>query len=170
MAAVALAGFAPAQVRAQEAGRLVGAVVDAKTLEPMPFVQVSLYQGDSLVRRTMSDFDGVFKSGPMPVGEYVMKVSTVGYHDVEKTVILRPSGFWMEDVHLEADPSKQVGCPVIEMGHKPEVVVAVEEETPPPPPPSHDMDVVRCGIASPLSSSVPPQQEYEKEGVRVVVK
>lgn len=166
-ACIAMAGAA--SVQAQEVGRLKGVVTDAETAEPLPFVQVSFYRGDSSVRETYSDFDGVFESGPMHVGEYVMKVSTNGYYGQEKRVTIRPSGKWTEDVRLEADPSKQPDCPVIEMGHKPEIIIVVEKGTPPPPPPSHDMDVNRCGIGSALSPSVPPQQEYEKEGVRVVV-
>lgn len=157
-------------VQAQEVGRLKGVVTDAKTAEPLPFVQVSFYQGDSLVRGSMSDFDGVFESGPMFVGEYVMKVSTFGYYGQEKRVTLRSSGIWTEDVRLEVDPSHQNDCPVTEMGHKPEIIILIEEGNPPPPPPIHDMDVNRCGFGQDPYPDGPLQQEYEKEGVRVIVR
>lgn len=65
--------------------KISGHVVDSAMQENYPFVYIDVYaiQGDSLVAKTHTDFDGNFQMW-ISAGEYVLKFSAVGAYD--KTV------------------------------------------------------------------------------------
>lgn len=103
-------------------GVLVGTVTDAKTEEPIPFVNVVLRIGGAQLKGAQTDFDGVFALKDLPLGNIQLEFSSVGYQrlimninysDYMKTleVKLNPSSVALEEVQI-------VDCkvPVIEIG------------------------------------------------------
>jgi carboxypeptidase family protein/TonB-dependent receptor-like protein len=76
--------LAPAQ---PETGRVDGRVVDSRGNEPLARVQVQLA---GTPHRTVTDADGNFQLTGVPPGEYVLHVSTVGYHLLRQKFILAP--------------------------------------------------------------------------------
>lgn len=62
-----------------------GVVLDAHTGESMPGVAVSIWQGGRIVKGASTNLDGQFTL-PLPVGDFEIRVSLVGY----KTVTLKP--------------------------------------------------------------------------------
>ena len=63
------------------AGTISGKVTDMSTGEPMEFVNVTISKkdGTELPMGTMSEIDGSYKLTGLPVGEYDVKFSFVGY-------------------------------------------------------------------------------------------
>lgn len=62
-----------------------GVVVDEKTKEPLPFVNVVAILAKRTVCNATTDFDGVFTM-ELPAGRYTLKASFVGYEQVVRTV------------------------------------------------------------------------------------
>ena len=98
-----------------------GTVVDLKTKEPLPFVNVIVKEDGKMVTGTSTDFDGNFKL-ELGEGEYEFFFSTVGYaqksfpvkvpSDKPLDVIeLESTGQPLEGILIEADPR-----PLIEIG------------------------------------------------------
>ncbi|MCR4659468.1 MAG: TonB-dependent receptor [Bacteroidales bacterium] len=82
-------------------GTLTGTVIDSKTKEPMPFVNVVAKQDGNVIRGGQTDFDGVYTIKPLPVGKYDIEVSYVGYQRyTRKGVQVKASGFSIADVEL----------------------------------------------------------------------
>ena len=63
-----------------------GQVVDSAHHDIIPFVHVAAVQNDSVIAKTMTDFDGFFKLS-IPVGEYVLQFFGVGLLRRETTII-----------------------------------------------------------------------------------
>ena len=82
-------------------GTLTGTVIDSKTKEPMPFVNVVAKQNGNVIRGGQTDFDGVYTIKPLPVGKYDIEVSYVGYQRYARNgVQVKASGFSIADVEL----------------------------------------------------------------------
>ncbi len=81
-ALVVAAGTAVAQ---QEPGEVSGRVVSSRGSEPLSLVQVQLV--DTPFRAVTGD-DGTFRIPAVPAGNYVLHVSTVGYHLVRQEFTL----------------------------------------------------------------------------------
>ena len=113
-----------AEFAALAQGTMKGTVVDAKSKEPMPMVNVVAKQDGKQVLVGVTDFDGIFTIKPLPVGKYDIEVRFVGYTPYVKTGInVTASGFTVVDVEL--NPSTTVldaveiveqKVPVIEIG------------------------------------------------------
>lgn len=85
-------------------GCLKGVVTDAKTKEPLPFVNVILKKDDKMVKGATTDFDGMFTIKPIPSGEYTLEVSFVGYKRIVREGIrIKPTGFTVCDISLPHD-------------------------------------------------------------------
>lgn len=83
-------------------GTMKGTITDAKTKEPLPFVNVVAKQDGQQIRGGQTDFDGVFTIKPLPVGKYDIEVSSVGYKKyVRNGIQVTASGFTVVDVVLE---------------------------------------------------------------------
>lgn len=83
-------------------GTMKGTITDAKTKEPLPFVNVIAKQDGQQIRGGQSDFDGIFTIKPLPVGKYDIEVSSVGYKKyVRNGIQVTASGFTIVDVALE---------------------------------------------------------------------
>ena len=64
-----------------------GHVVDSVRHEFIPFVNVAAVQNDSVIAKTLTDFDGFFKLS-VPVGEYVLQLFGVGLLRKEIPIII----------------------------------------------------------------------------------
>lgn len=83
-------------------GTMKGTITDAKTKEPLPFVNVVAKQDGQQIRGGQSDFDGIFTIKPLPVGKYDIEVTSVGYKKyVRNGITVTASGFTVVDVALE---------------------------------------------------------------------
>ena len=113
-----------AEMTALAQGTMKGTVTDAKSKEPMPFVNVIAKQDGKQVLVGVTDFDGIFTIKPLPVGKYDLEVKFVGYATYVRTGInVTASGFTVVDVELnpsatvlEAVEIVEEKVPVIEIG------------------------------------------------------
>ena len=76
-----------AEMAALAQGTLKGTITDAKTKEPMPFVNIVVKQDGKQVHGGQTDFDGIFTIKPLAVGKYDIEVSSVGYNRYVQTGI-----------------------------------------------------------------------------------
>ncbi len=74
-----------------QTGEIQGKVTDAKSGEPLPFVNVSLIVNGSMAG-AQTDFDGYYFMKPIPAGEYSVKVSLVGYDSQQTDKVLVRAG------------------------------------------------------------------------------
>ncbi|MGE5458173.1 MAG: carboxypeptidase-like regulatory domain-containing protein, partial [Methanococcaceae archaeon] len=111
-----------AQNFAQNKGRLEGKVVDAKTKEDLPGVNVVIqgtYYG------TVSDVKGQFSLNNVTPGTYTVKVSFIGYKNLQFTAVkIEPGKTKSLDVKME-ESALTLDKDVIIIGEKP--LVDVEE-------------------------------------------
>ena len=77
-----------------------GTVVDLKTKEPLPFVNVVVKEDGKVVTGTSTDFDGNFKL-KLEEGEYEFFFSTVGY-DQKSFPVKVPGDMPFEVIELES--------------------------------------------------------------------
>ncbi len=90
-----------AEMAAFAQGTLKGTITDAKTKEPMPFVNIVVKQDGKQVHGGQTDFDGIYTIKPLAVGKYDIEVSSVGYNRYVQTGInVKASGFTVVDVAL----------------------------------------------------------------------
>ncbi|MDL2261928.1 TonB-dependent receptor [Bacteroidales bacterium OttesenSCG-928-I21] len=75
-----------------QSGTLNGTITDAQTGEPIPFANVTIEQGGSIVTGGSTDFDGNFSIKPIPAGRYTVSASTLGYKTVQITNVQIPAG------------------------------------------------------------------------------
>ena len=86
----------------QAQGILKGTVTDAKSGEPMSFINVIAMQNGERVGAGQTDFDGVYTIKGLQVGTYDIKVTSVGYDGQLKTgVTVKASGFSIADFKLK---------------------------------------------------------------------
>lgn len=91
----------------QAQGILKGTVTDAKSGEPMSFINVIAMQNGERIGAGQTDFDGVYTIKGLQVGSYDIKVTSVGYEGQIKTgVNVKASGFTVADFSLK--PSAEV--------------------------------------------------------------
>jgi outer membrane receptor protein involved in Fe transport len=60
-------------------GKLTGIVTDSTTAQAVPFATAVLMDGDKLISGTISEEDGRFVLANLPLGEYTLRLSYVGY-------------------------------------------------------------------------------------------
>lgn len=105
-------------------GSLKGTIVDAKTGELLPFVNVHLFRNGKSVAVTSTDFDGAFLIRNVPGGEYDLEVSSVGYRRFLRRIVvdgnMRQRFFKIPlssaATSLECVEIVEDGVPVIEIG------------------------------------------------------
>lgn len=84
-----------------QVGRLQGKVVDKATGEPIPFANIVLENGGTLVGGTSSDFDGNYDINPIPPGTYDLKATFVGYNTyIMKGIVIPANVITFEDVPM----------------------------------------------------------------------
>ena len=90
-----------AEMVALAQGTLKGTIVNAKTKEPEPFVNVVVKQDGKQVHGGATDLNGVYTIKPLNVGKYDIEVSAVGYNRYVRTgVNVKASGFTIVDIEL----------------------------------------------------------------------
>ena len=87
----------------QAQGILKGTVTDAKSGEPMSFINVIAMQNGERIGAGQTDFDGVYTIKGLQVGSYDIKVTSVGYEGQLKTgVNVKASGFTIVDFKMKS--------------------------------------------------------------------
>ena len=145
VAGLALTLAAPAAVQAQEPVRknttevrtpqakllpVQGTIIDSKTKEPLPFVNVSFTPTGETVKLTVpkfavTDFDGIYKL-ELPEGDYTMRVAFIGYQSVEQDVRVSASSDTI-DLSMESGAMILGAIPVlIEGGSSPIIELGPE--------------------------------------------
>lgn len=73
-----------------EAGVIRGKVIDAKTREPMQFVNISVRKAGTTVplKGMVTDETGTFHIAQLPEGSYTLSISFIGYKTIEKPFTL----------------------------------------------------------------------------------
>lgn len=135
-------------------GCLKGVVTDAKTKEPLPFVNVVLKQDDKMVKGATTDFDGLFTLKPIPAGVYTLEVSFVGYKRiVREGVRVKPTGFTICEISLPHDTAA-----VLQGGVRERTAVTVEDEP----------KIAIGGVQQVLLPGTPASQSGDTVPLRVV--
>jgi hypothetical protein len=99
-----LFGLALAAAHAQSTGSIRGGIVDARGGEALANVQVQL-AGSAF--RAVSDSKGAFEIAGIPPGDYMLNVSTVGYHLANQKFHLEAGETKEFDVVLTSDALRQ---------------------------------------------------------------
>jgi hypothetical protein len=85
-----------------QTGNLKGRVMDKDTKEPIPFANVALENGGTLIAGSTTDFDGKYEIRNISQGLYDLKVSFVGYKTAGvKGLIIKADQITFHDVELE---------------------------------------------------------------------
>lgn len=87
----------------QSPGRVAGTLIDGATDEPLGFANVVVYTvTDSLVVGTTTDIEGRFEFNGLPLGDYRVEMSFIGYDTENRTVELNEIErvFTIGDVNL----------------------------------------------------------------------
>lgn len=81
--------FAQSGTAGPNLGAVTGTLMDAITDEPLGFANVVIYTpGDSLVAGTTTDIDGKFEIKDIPLGDYRLEASFIGYGTENRSVQL----------------------------------------------------------------------------------
>ncbi len=99
--------------QAQDAGEVRGLVVDGRGGEALSNVSVQLVGG---AYRTTSDSAGRFRIPGVAAGDYVLNVSTVGYHLVKRPFHLNPGETKDFEVVLNSDTLRQTTTVDVQAG------------------------------------------------------
>jgi outer membrane receptor protein involved in Fe transport len=78
-------------------GKVVGKLIDPTTKEPVPYASIVVTKGEKQINGTMSAEDGSFKISNIPVGQYKLMISFVGYETISKDIEMTPKN---PDVNL----------------------------------------------------------------------
>lgn len=155
-------------------GVLKGTVIDSRTKEPLPFVNVILKKDGKMINGSTTDFDGVYTIKPIPSGKYTIEVSALGYHRfVREGVLVKPTGFTICDVSLGVDTSAVIegAIPVIDRVQCDGPVMGEIQVELPGTPASQAVPVIQTGgIEEDMMPGNPPFQRLEKDGVKVIVR
>lgn len=98
---------------------LKGTVIDLKTGETLPFVNVILKKDNKQIGATTTDFDGLYTIKKVPCGDYTLEVSTLGYRHLMQSITVDRAGFTVRDIGLSADSNSTLidgAIPVIDIG------------------------------------------------------
>ena len=91
----------------QAQGTLKGTIIDKKTGEPLPFVNLLVFKDGVQVHGGTTDFDGVFIIKPLDTaGTYDIEVAYVGYYRYRREgVRVKPTGFTLLEIQLNPSPT-----------------------------------------------------------------
>ncbi len=113
-----------AEIAVLAQGTMKGTVIDAKTKEAMPMVNVIAKQDGKQVLVGVTNFDGEFTIKPLPVGKYDVEVRFVGYNTyVREGVNVTASNFTVVNIEMTTATTMmdevvivEQKVPVIEIG------------------------------------------------------
>ena len=66
-----------------QTGSIQGKVLDVETNEPIPFANVAIFSGGSLLTGATTDFDGKYAVRSLRPGSYSVRASFIGYQTKE---------------------------------------------------------------------------------------
>lgn len=96
-------------------GALKGKIIDIGTKEPIPFANVVVEQGGSMVGGGISDFDGYYTIKPIPAGKFTVKASYVGYKTMQLDgVVINNDQIRFLDLELETSSQEIEEIVIIE--------------------------------------------------------
>jgi len=91
----------PSSFGQSQRGEIRGVIKDAKTKQPLDFVQVAAFLGGYNAGGTLSDLDGKYSISALTPGKYSIKVSFVGYNSVEfDDVLVKPDQITFLDFEM----------------------------------------------------------------------
>lgn len=83
---------------------LQGSISDNETGEPIPFANVIIFKNGEMITGTTTDFNGRYTIKPIKSGYYDVKVSFVGYENIEmKGVILNSDQVTYQDFKIQSN-------------------------------------------------------------------
>jgi hypothetical protein len=86
-----------------QTGSIQGKILDIETKEPIPFANVAVFSGGSLLTGATSDFDGRYAVRSLTPGNYSVRASFVGYQTKEiANLVVRADQITFEDIELKA--------------------------------------------------------------------
>lgn len=86
-----------------QTGTIQGRILDIDTKEPIPFANVAIFSGGSLLTGATSDFDGRYAVRSLTPGSYSVRASFIGYQTKEVAgVIVRADQITFENIELQA--------------------------------------------------------------------
>ena len=105
-------------------GTIKGTVTDPKAKEPVPFANVVAMQDGKQIKGTQTDINGEFTLKPLPVGQYDIKVSCVGYNTYTRAdFTVKASGISPCNIELSTAATqlatveiKEAKNPIIDIG------------------------------------------------------
>ena len=110
--AVVFALMCAVQVKAQEAGRIHGTVVDSANRQPLPNVNVGL---EGTTRGAVSRVDGTFDVTGVPPGAYTMRARRIGYRTIVQSVTVTSGA--TTTVELGLGPQPTVLAEIVSTGY-----------------------------------------------------
>lgn len=120
----------PTEALPVEAGVIRGKVIDAKSREPMQFVNVSVRKAGSAVPLTgiVTDEAGAFYIPKLPEGNYTLSISFIGYKTIEKnfTLSAQTPGINFRNIPLEED--SQLLSEVKVTGQRPQMKFEIDKK------------------------------------------
>ncbi|MBR6947251.1 MAG: carboxypeptidase-like regulatory domain-containing protein, partial [Muribaculaceae bacterium] len=93
---------------------ITGTIVDVKTQEPLPFVNVVVKYGNGTVKGTTTDFDGNFVLKGVPSGEYTFIASSVGYLKLEHRITVPSNGVRVLNIAMSPTATKLEEVQILE--------------------------------------------------------
>lgn len=152
---------APVEALPVEAGTVRGKVTDAKTRQPMQFVNISVRKSDSSVplKGIVTDETGSFSIVKLPEGNYILSISFIGYKTVEKNFTLsqQTPGLNFRNIPLEED--SQLLNEVKVTGQRPQMKFEIDKKVF-----NVDQNISSTGgTASDVLSNI-PSVEVDNEG------
>lgn len=69
-------------------GKISGTIIDAQTGKPVEFATISAFRKDTLQTGTITDAAGNFSMDKLKFGRYKLKISFIGYENLEKDSVL----------------------------------------------------------------------------------
>jgi hypothetical protein len=86
-----------------QTGSIQGKVLDVETNEPIPFANVAIFSGGSLLTGATTDFDGKYAVRSLRPGSYSVRASFIGYQTKEVAgVIVRADQITFENISLKS--------------------------------------------------------------------
>lgn len=108
--------FSVAQPGSQAAGTISGKVVDEKSNLPVEYASVILFSEDTvLVNGGVTTSEGVFMLNQIPFGNYLLKISFIGYQDIWLDTVMvnqRNRNVYYEKIQLRQSASVLSGVQV----------------------------------------------------------
>lgn len=76
---------------------ITGRVFEASNGEAVPFANVVIYKANKQIAVTSTDFDGLYTIKPLPVGQFTIKVSYVGFNPISSSLNLQQNKLLLKD-------------------------------------------------------------------------